>query len=86
MHDWNADHHHGAIGDPAQAIGNGILIWFEVDDFQEVVARARQLNAAVVREVHINPNAQHLELWIKDLDGYTVVVASPDGETGSGTT
>ncbi|GGI34331.1 hypothetical protein GCM10010987_78860 [Bradyrhizobium guangdongense] len=86
LHDWNADHHHGAIGDPAQAIGNGILIWFEVDDFQEVVARARQLNAAVVREVHINPNAQHLELWIKDLDGYTVVVASPDGETGSGTT
>jgi hypothetical protein len=57
------------------------LLWFEVDDFQEVVARARQLKASVVRDVHGNPNAQHLELWIKDLDGYTVVVASPDGET-----
>lgn len=80
LHDWHADHHHGPIGDPAQPIGNGTLLWFEVDDFREVVARARQLNAPVVRDVHVNPNAQHLELWIKDLDGYTVVVASPDGE------
>jgi hypothetical protein len=86
LHDWDSDHHHGAIGDPAQAIGNGVLIWFEVDDFQDVVARARQLNAPVVQEVHVNPNAQHLEFWIKDLDGYTVVVASQDGETGPGTT
>lgn len=83
LHDWHADHHHGPIGDPSQPIGNGILLWFEVDDFQEVVARASQLKAPVVRDVHVNPNAQHLELWIKDLDGYTVVVASPDGVTKS---
>jgi hypothetical protein len=83
LHDWHADHHHGPIGDPSQPIGNGILLWFEVDDFQEVVARASQLKAPVVRNVHVNPNAQHLELWIKDLDGYTVVVASPDGVTKS---
>lgn len=71
------------MGDPAQPIGNGVFLWFEVDDFQEVVARARQINAPVVRDVHVNPNAQHLELWIKDLDGYTVVIASPDGVTKS---
>jgi len=41
----------GPIGDPSQPIGNGILLWFEVDDFQEVVARARQLKAPVVRDV-----------------------------------
>jgi hypothetical protein len=83
LHDWHADHHHGSIGDPRQPIGNGILLWFEVDDFQEVVSRARQLEALVVRDVHVNPNAQHFELWIKDLDGYTVVVSSPDGVTES---
>jgi len=30
--------------------------------------------------VHRNPNAGHRELWIRDLDGYIVVIASPDGE------
>ena len=35
--------------------------------------------------VHRNPSEgpggpAHRELWIKDPDGYTVVIASPDGE------
>jgi hypothetical protein len=32
---------------------------------------------------NVNPNAGHLEIWIKDLAGYTVVIASPDGENAS---
>lgn len=80
LHDWHAGHHHGPIGDPSQPIGNGVLLWFEVDDFDEAVSRARQLDAQVVHDVHVNPNAGHRELWIRDPDGYTVVLASPDGE------
>ena len=57
-----------------------MLLWFEVDDFDAAVARARELGAPVVLDVHRNPNANHRELWIRDPDGYTVVVASPDGE------
>jgi hypothetical protein len=30
--------------------------------------------------VHRNPNAMHRELWIADPDGYTVVIASHDGD------
>jgi hypothetical protein len=63
----------------AMAFGFG-LKW---DDFEEVVTRARQLNAFILRERHVNPNAGHPEIWIKDSDGYTVVIASPDGETPS---
>lgn len=80
LHAWDVDHHHGSMGDPAKLIGNGVLIWFEVDDFDAAVDRARELKADVVLDVHRNPNAGHRELWIKDLDGYTVVIASPDGE------
>lgn len=68
------------MGDPNLPIGNGVLLWFEVDDFDAAVERARQLEAPVVLDVHVNPNAGHREMWIKDLDGYTVVIASPDGE------
>lgn len=80
LHAWDEDHHHGPMGDPTLPIGNGVLLWFEVDDFDAVVARARELGARVIREVHVNPNAGHRELWIADLDGYTVVVASSDGD------
>ena len=44
----------------------------------------RELGAAVVREPHRNPpegdGPGHREVWVEDPDGYTVVVASPDGE------
>jgi len=52
-----------------------------VADFDAVAARARELHALVIRDVHVNPNAQHRELWITDPDGYTVVVASHDGDS-----
>lgn len=80
LHAWDAGHHHGHMGDPSLPVGNGVMLWFEVDDFDAAVARARELKARVILDVHINPNAQHRELWISDLDGYTVVIASPDGE------
>jgi catechol 2,3-dioxygenase-like lactoylglutathione lyase family enzyme len=80
LHAWKADHHHGHLGDPTRPVGNGVMVWFEVDDFDAAVARARALKARVILDVHVNPNAQHRELWLADLDGYTVVLASPDGE------
>lgn len=79
LHSWEADHHHGHLGDPDTPVGNGTMLWFEVDDFDDVVKRARELHAPVVLDVHVNPNAGHRELWITDPDGYTVVIASPDG-------
>jgi catechol 2,3-dioxygenase-like lactoylglutathione lyase family enzyme len=80
LHAWEVDHHHGPMGDPTLALGNGVLLWFEVDDFDAAVARARELEARILRDVHVNPNAGHRELWLADPDGYTVVIASPDGE------
>lgn len=86
LHAWNIAHDHGPIGDPgATPYGNGVLLWFEVDDFDAAVARAVELGAEIVVPVHRNPpdgpgGPAHRELWIKDLDGYTVVIASPDGE------
>ena len=82
LHAWDVAHHHGPMGDPSVAVGNGVLLWFEVDDFDAAVARARELAAPIVLDVHRNPNAAHRELWIRDPDGYTVVIASPDGDPG----
>lgn len=83
LHAWEADHHHAHLGDPAKPVGNGAMVWFEVDDFDAAVARARTLRARVVLDVHVNPNAGHRELWLADPDGYTVVLASPDGDAAA---
>jgi predicted enzyme related to lactoylglutathione lyase len=87
LHHRDTGHHHGRIGDPAGGPGNGVLVWFgEVADFDGVVARAAELGATTVRPPHRNPpegqgnGPGHREVWIGDPDGYTVVVASPDGE------
>jgi predicted enzyme related to lactoylglutathione lyase len=87
LHHRDVEHHHGLFVDHDADVGNGVLLWFgEVPNFDEVVARAEQLKAPIVRAPHRNPpegegnGPGHREIWIKDPDGYTVVVASPDGE------
>jgi predicted enzyme related to lactoylglutathione lyase len=87
LHHREVGHHHGLVGDPGREVGNGLLLWFaEVADFDDAVARAAQLQAPVVRAPHRNPPSGHgngpghREIWISDPDGYTVVIASPDGE------
>jgi catechol 2,3-dioxygenase-like lactoylglutathione lyase family enzyme len=87
LHRFEVEHHHGAIGDVAsRPYGNGLALWFEVDDFDEAVARADALGAAVQRSPHRNPpdgpgGPAHREFWLRDPDGYLVVLASPDGES-----
>ena len=84
LHKWEVEHDHGPIGDPGTAHGNGVLLWFEIDDFEDAVARAQALQAEVVMPRHRNPadgdgGPNHWEIWLRDRDGYTVVLASPDG-------
>lgn len=87
LHQRSVEHHHGVFVDQDAAVGNGVLVWFgEVSDFEAVVARVRELGTRIVREPHRNPpegdgnGPGHREIWFQDPDGYTVVVASPDGE------
>jgi catechol 2,3-dioxygenase-like lactoylglutathione lyase family enzyme len=77
LHRFDVMDHHGPLADPQQPLGNGVLVWFEVADFEGAVARARAAGAAVERDVHENPNARQLELWLRDPDGYRVVLAGP---------
>lgn len=87
LHHWDVEHDHGPIGDRRLAHGNGVLLWFETDDFDGAVARAKDLGAEILKPTHRNPpdgngGPNHWEFWLRDPDGYTVVVASPDGSAG----
>ncbi len=85
LHKWDVEHHHGPIGDPnVKPYGNGVLLWFEIADFDSAVARGDGMGVQVVKPLHRNPpdgngGPNHWECWIRDPNGYTVVLASPDG-------
>jgi catechol 2,3-dioxygenase-like lactoylglutathione lyase family enzyme len=85
LHQWDVEHDHGPIGDQnLKPYGNGVLLWFELDDFDAAVARAEEMQTEMVRSRHRNPPSgdggpNHWECWLRDPDGYTVVLASPDG-------
>ena len=83
LHSFEVEHHHGRIGDPAaRPYGNGVALWFEIADFDDAVERAGKLQAEVVHPPHRNPRdgpggPAHRELWLRDPDGYLVVLAGP---------
>jgi len=83
LHAWDKEAHPNLVNADAAPHGHGVLLWFEVSNFDEVVERARASRAQVVLEPHVNPNPKHREMWVRDPDGYVVVIASPDGEVGS---
>lgn len=75
LHSIDVGHHHGPLANKDVAIGNGAVVWFEVSDFEEAAARAKSLRAEIERDVHMNPNAKQPEIWLRDPDGYLVVLA-----------
>lgn len=87
LHRWDVGHHHGPIGDPRRKpYGNGVLLWFSMplQDFEAAVSRAGAMGVEVVLPRHMNPpdgngGPNHWELWVRDPEGYMVVLASSDG-------
>jgi len=76
LHQWG-DHDHPSLTSPEHAEpGNGLLLFFRVDDFDLAVPRARALVSQLAEEPHMNPNTGTLELALRDPDGYYVMVSA----------
>ena len=74
LHEWGA-HEHPSLMSPDHATpGNGLLLFFRVDDFGMALARARALVARLEEEPHVNPNTGTEEFSLRDPDGYYVTI------------
>lgn len=80
LHELDA-HEHPFLVRADEPLGNGVAVWFETGDYSDVVARVRASGADVVEDDHVNPLAQQREVWLRDPDGYVVVIASGFGNT-----
>ena len=48
----------------------------ELDDFEDAVRRALAMKVTTIKEPHPSENG-NWEFWIRDPEGYTVVLTSP---------
>lgn len=76
LHEWGA-HEHPSLTSPDQAQpGNGLLLFFRVDDFDLALQRARSLGTRFEEEPHVNPNTRTSEFSLRDPDGYYVTISA----------
>jgi len=76
LHAWGA-HDHPSLTSPAHAEpGNGLLLFFRVDDFDAALDRVRALGWPLDEEPHLNPNTGTRELSLRDPDGYYVTLSA----------
>jgi catechol 2,3-dioxygenase-like lactoylglutathione lyase family enzyme len=76
LHRWG-DHEHPTLTSPDSIVpGNGLLLFFWVDDFEEALLRARSLVATLEQEPEVNPASGTREFALRDPDGYYVMVSA----------
>jgi len=76
LHQWGAHEHPSLLSPDRATPGNGLLLFFRVDDFDETLQRARRLVARLEEEPHTNPNTRTTEFSLRDPDGYYVTVSA----------
>lgn len=76
LHSWG-EHEHPPLMSPAAATpGNGLLLFFRVDNYEDCLAGARASAATFAEQSHVNPNTQAPEFSLRDPDGYYVTISA----------
>ena len=76
LHGWGA-HDHPSLMSPDRATpGNGLLLFFRVDDFDAALQRARTMVTQLDEEPNMNPSTETMEFALRDPDGYYVTISA----------
>ena len=76
LHQWGAHAHPTLMSRDVATPGNGLLLFFRVDDFDMSLKRARALVARLEEEPHENPNTGTREFSLRDPDGYYLTISA----------
>jgi hypothetical protein len=76
LHEWGSHDHPSLISAGQATPGNGLLLFFRVDDFDQALERARSLVSRFEEEPHLNPNTRTNEFSLRDPDGYYVTISA----------
>jgi len=76
LHEWGAHEHPSLLSPDHETPGNGLLLFFRVDDFDSTLQRALSLVPRLEEEPHLNPATQTKEFSLRDPDGYYVTISA----------
>ncbi|MDX6578261.1 MAG: hypothetical protein QOE96_4214 [Blastocatellia bacterium] len=76
LHQWGAPEHPTLTSPDTATPGNGLLLFFRVDDFEMALTRARALVAQLEEEPHANPATGTQEFALRDPDGYYIMISA----------
>lgn len=76
LHEWGAHDHPPLMSPDHGTPGNGLLLFFRVEDFDLTLQRARALVGRLEEEPYVNPNTQTKEFSLRDPDGYYVTISA----------
>jgi hypothetical protein len=76
LHQWGTHEHHSLMSPGKAQPGNGLLLFFRVDDFDLALQRARALVPRLDEEPHVNPSTETQEFSLRDPDGYYVTISA----------
>lgn len=76
LHRWGAHEHPSLSSADRAAPGNGLLLFFRVDDFDETLPRARVLVDRLEEEPSVSPSTGTKEFALRDPDGYYVMISA----------
>jgi catechol 2,3-dioxygenase-like lactoylglutathione lyase family enzyme len=80
LHEWGA-HDHPTLTSPESAgPGNGLLLFFRVDDFEAAMTRVCALVDRLEEDPHVNPATGTMEFALRDPDGYYVMISALPAE------
>ena len=82
LHAFDVHEHPSLLREDQPLGGNGVAVWFETATFDADVDRVHSTDAEVLEDEHLNAAAHHREIWLRDPDGYVVVLSSARGEVG----
>jgi catechol 2,3-dioxygenase-like lactoylglutathione lyase family enzyme len=76
LHEWGAHEHPFLMSPDRVTPGNGLLLFFRVDDFDSALQRACGLVPRFEEEPNLNPNTRTREFTVRDPDGYYVTISA----------
>ena len=76
LHEWDAHGHPSLISPLDAKPGNGLLLFFRVDNFEVALPRARALVGQLDKEPRVNSRTGTMEFSLRDPDGYYVTISA----------
>ena len=74
LHKWG-DHEHPTMLNSEKEVGNGLILFFRVDNLKQIFENAIKLNVYIEKEIHYNENSLKNQFILRDIDNYYLIIS-----------